>query len=176
MPGVRGGGAVTAAERATCVAVAATLRQVAWAAGSDGEWFHEVADEVERGDVVEWICCPLCQEVMCDGGCPLAVLRAGVVYEPPPKPIEPCRLTVEGARLLADATHRRLADRADRMNRPRFCGMCGEPEHELVVFPALGFELRLCPMLGRDDWFVGDDASVDDPELAVFPPSSRAAS
>lgn len=42
----------------------------------DREWARRTADEIGRYDFDEvgW-CCPICQEVVCDGGCPLYWLR-----------------------------------------------------------------------------------------------------
>lgn len=37
---------------------------------------YGVAEELERvEDVTAWICCPVCEEVICDGGCPLASIK-----------------------------------------------------------------------------------------------------
>lgn len=62
--------------------VAATLRTVAeWGLsfeeGLARDELRDIADQValvEPGDM----CCPVCEEVECDEGCPLAEYRAGV--------------------------------------------------------------------------------------------------
>ncbi len=57
-----------------CRLIAAALRQLAWVEG--GSMLSETADalEIANAETVEW-CCPLCEEVVCDGGCALADLR-----------------------------------------------------------------------------------------------------
>jgi len=56
-----------------------TLRFLAqgWIASEeDREWCLDAADQIEGYDFEEggWVC-PLCQEVVCDAGCPLESLR-----------------------------------------------------------------------------------------------------
>jgi hypothetical protein len=55
--------------------VAATLRMVAQQVRDDQDRLELVAtaDQVERGQ--DDACCPMCQEVTCDTGCPLSALR-----------------------------------------------------------------------------------------------------
>lgn len=56
--------------------VAATLRTVAsWMErDEDVRTLRETADQVERDPAAEW-CCHVCQEVVCDGGCPFEGVR-----------------------------------------------------------------------------------------------------
>ena len=57
--------------------VAATLRTAAeWFSGDDRDMMREVADDAERA----WdsACCPVCEEVTCDEGCPLEHVRAAL--------------------------------------------------------------------------------------------------
>lgn len=58
--------------------VVSTLRFLAgggWVESrSDQEWFIEVADDIERGNLEGT--CPLCQEVECDEGCPVSPHRS----------------------------------------------------------------------------------------------------
>lgn len=71
--------------------IAATLRQVAsWGSSIlisravndlDETELRRLADEVENGDASEWICCPLCEEIDCDGGCPLHDFRAAFHHD-----------------------------------------------------------------------------------------------
>lgn len=59
------------------VIVAATLRQLAgWSLGdrSSGSLL-ELADAVEAENYANSWCCPMCEEVQCDGGCPLEGVR-----------------------------------------------------------------------------------------------------
>jgi hypothetical protein len=67
----------------TVTAVVATLRQIAgWGSSrptTDDGW-RELADAVLIGctadaDELDALCCPMCEEVVCDGGCPLAPVR-----------------------------------------------------------------------------------------------------
>jgi hypothetical protein len=55
-----------------------TLRQVAWVQNMDygSVSLSEMADDVEQAtiDSLSEIC-PLCEEVVCDGGCPLEPVR-----------------------------------------------------------------------------------------------------
>jgi hypothetical protein len=63
---------------------AATLRQVAeWGLRFDGSTvestcgeLHGIANKVEQLDPDDDLCCPVCEEVECDGGCPLESVRA----------------------------------------------------------------------------------------------------
>lgn len=55
-------------------AVAATLRTVAgWVSEDDRDMFYAAAKQTEH----DWDgpCCPVCEEVMCDDGCPLERVR-----------------------------------------------------------------------------------------------------
>lgn len=47
-------------------------------AGHDNQqWLTDVADQIERDpDPANWDCCPICEEVTCDNGCPLSEVRA----------------------------------------------------------------------------------------------------
>jgi len=59
--------------------VALTLRQLAgWGTArqemSDQE-FRDLADQVEATTTTDWWSCPMCEEVVCDGGCPLEHVR-----------------------------------------------------------------------------------------------------
>lgn len=64
-------------------ATAATLRQVAfWGLVFDGgtvestcDELLEIARQVEQLDVADDFCCPVCEEVTCDDGCPLEPVR-----------------------------------------------------------------------------------------------------
>ncbi|BET51779.1 hypothetical protein RGQ21_67610 [Kitasatospora aureofaciens] len=55
--------------------VAATLKQFSWYTNGLLN-FDEIAREVE----LNWdgVCCPLCEEVTCDEGCPLESVREGL--------------------------------------------------------------------------------------------------
>lgn len=55
-----------------------TLRQLGWA--SEGGWFYELADKLDSTEPKDWWSCPLCEETVCDDGCPLSQFREGVVY------------------------------------------------------------------------------------------------
>lgn len=58
--------------------VAATLRTVAWAEREDKPFrMYDTADELDRlADLNENLdCCPVCEEVTCDEGCPLEAVR-----------------------------------------------------------------------------------------------------
>lgn len=58
----------------------ATLRTAAeWLPGEQRDMLREVADQTEW----DWdgACCPLCEEVTCDEGCPLGNLRAPEVLD-----------------------------------------------------------------------------------------------
>jgi hypothetical protein len=55
--------------------VAATLRTVAgWLPDDDRDMLYKAAERTER----DWngACCPVCEEVTCDDGCPLEKVRA----------------------------------------------------------------------------------------------------
>jgi hypothetical protein len=57
-------------------AVVYTLRTVAeWCPTSPKE-LREVAEAVDSMVIEEGLCCPVCQEVDCDEGCPLATVRS----------------------------------------------------------------------------------------------------
>lgn len=62
------------------VAVGGALRYVAGLTHARGredearEWY-EIAAEVEQHDYSDSWCCPLCEELTCDVGCPLEPLR-----------------------------------------------------------------------------------------------------
>lgn len=58
--------------------VVATLRQLASWSEEDclPESLAALAREVEEHDFADSWCCPMCQEIQCDGGCPLAEVRA----------------------------------------------------------------------------------------------------
>ncbi|WP_030757254.1 hypothetical protein [Streptomyces sp. NRRL F-5135] len=59
------------------VTAAATLRTAAeWFSGDDRDTMREVADQAERDR--DGICCPVCEEVDCDEGCPLEHVRAAL--------------------------------------------------------------------------------------------------
>lgn len=45
----------------------------------DRRWLADVAEQMEHQDPAEATCCPLCEEVRCDDGCPLEPLRAHLV-------------------------------------------------------------------------------------------------
>lgn len=60
--------------------VAATLRTAAeWFSGEQRDMLREAADGTERA----WdsFCCPVCEEVTCDEGCPLEHVRARLEEE-----------------------------------------------------------------------------------------------
>lgn len=52
---------------------AATLRQVAFWGDAPPENYIAAAEQVESGYIED--CCPVCEEVRCDEGCPLEHLR-----------------------------------------------------------------------------------------------------
>lgn len=50
-------------------------QQAGWTDDSAAQCeFHSLADQVEAVDGTE-VCCPCCEEVLCDGDCPLAPVR-----------------------------------------------------------------------------------------------------
>lgn len=59
--------------------VMATLRQLAGWCDDDRSpaALAELATVLETEDWADCPCCPMCQEVDCDDGCPLAYVRAG---------------------------------------------------------------------------------------------------
>lgn len=67
---------------AIAAAVGGALRYVAGLTHARGredearEWY-EIAAEVEQHDYSDSWCCPLCEEMTCDNGCPLEPLRRG---------------------------------------------------------------------------------------------------
>jgi hypothetical protein len=63
-------------------ATSATLRTVAeWGPTVTREEFLDVAEQVEAmGDDDGW-CCPVCEEVECDTGCPLEPIRSRSVAQ-----------------------------------------------------------------------------------------------
>lgn len=69
---------------AIVAATAATLRQVAgWGVGDDLEKdFYELATALGTWKS-DGMCCPMCQEVECDEGCPLEPVRAVTVPKDP---------------------------------------------------------------------------------------------
>jgi hypothetical protein len=54
--------------------IAATLRYSASDPLTDKQ-ADDVGNQLEKGTPEEWDCCPLCQEVVCDGHCPLHDVR-----------------------------------------------------------------------------------------------------
>lgn len=57
-------------------AIVETLRSVGWVGVNDGDpWMYETADVIEQGSPEDWDCCPLCEEVTCDDGCPVKPIR-----------------------------------------------------------------------------------------------------
>jgi hypothetical protein len=59
--------------------VIATLRYAAeWLNDDDRNLLSETADQVAAEDPREALCCPVCEEVECDEGCPLAGVRRAV--------------------------------------------------------------------------------------------------
>ena len=50
---------------------------------SDQDWLREVADEIGHLEPSEMCTCPLCQEVACDGGCPMEPHRWDYYLHPP---------------------------------------------------------------------------------------------
>jgi hypothetical protein len=67
----------------TIAAVAATLRYLAGTPSIDNDfrdWMAETAATVAHltADQIRASTCPVCEEMTCDGGCPLAGIRAGV--------------------------------------------------------------------------------------------------
>jgi hypothetical protein len=73
-------------------AIVATLRQVAGWGDVPPEDLVDLADVVEQqdwaagGDDLGGLCCPMCQEVACDAGCPLE----------PERRREPCVVVADG--------------------------------------------------------------------------------
>jgi len=59
--------------------VALTLRQLAgWGVSRldmTDQAFRDLADQVEATTTTDWWSCPMCEEVTCDGGCPLEHVR-----------------------------------------------------------------------------------------------------
>lgn len=62
--------------RERIAATAETLHVVAEWGDVGGEELHRVAEEVATGRVADWMCCPVCEEIACDAGCPLAPVRS----------------------------------------------------------------------------------------------------
>jgi hypothetical protein len=64
----------------TVATIVATLRQVVgWVGLDQADMLREVAQTLEAIDWTEaWetLCCPMCQEITCDDGCPLAGVRS----------------------------------------------------------------------------------------------------
>lgn len=57
-------------------AVAKTLRYVASVSDeAQARWMYDLAEEVENSKPSDWWACPVCEEVICDEGCPLEPLR-----------------------------------------------------------------------------------------------------
>ncbi|MFE1767301.1 hypothetical protein ACFW81_24165 [Streptomyces angustmyceticus] len=69
----------------TVQTVLATLRLVAEQVRDDRDRadLTQTADQIEH--CLDDACCPLCQEVTCDGGCPLRADRAIAMQEPLPR-------------------------------------------------------------------------------------------
>lgn len=69
----------------TVQTVLATLRTVTEQLRDDRDRaaLTETADRIEQG--LDDACCPLCQEVTCDDGCPLRKDRAIAMQPPPPR-------------------------------------------------------------------------------------------
>ena len=57
-------------------AVADTLRTVAEWGPTSPEELRAVAEQVDSMAIRDGWCCPVCQEVDCDEGCPLASVRS----------------------------------------------------------------------------------------------------
>lgn len=58
-------------------ATAATFRQVSLWGQVGADELREVAEQVEYGDVDNWLACPACEEIECDADCPLLPVRSG---------------------------------------------------------------------------------------------------
>jgi hypothetical protein len=43
----------------------------------NARYLLDAADELENTPPDEWVCCPICQEVVCDDGCPACPMRPG---------------------------------------------------------------------------------------------------
>jgi hypothetical protein len=72
---------MTSAER--CEVVLETIKHLGWVTDHNGEsMFADVIWTMEHVEPADWDCCPLCEEVVCDDGCPLYSVRAGVVFDP----------------------------------------------------------------------------------------------
>jgi hypothetical protein len=53
-----------------------TLRTIAcWLTEDDERMLRRVAEAVEHQPPADWLSCPVCEEIECDGGCPLGPLR-----------------------------------------------------------------------------------------------------
>jgi hypothetical protein len=65
--------------RQTQATIVNTLREVGWLHPT----LYEIADEVERWEPGD-ACCPLCEEMTCDEGCPMAEARQlqGKTWDP----------------------------------------------------------------------------------------------
>lgn len=77
-------GVVQPPERAKVVAE--TIRFLSWAFSPHIADFDAWATEIEAHDYSDSWCCPLCQEMECDPGCPLAILRRGLLTNPEEAP------------------------------------------------------------------------------------------
>lgn len=56
--------------------VVATLRQAGgWLDGFPRAELLDEADQIEATDLTDSDCCPACDEIKCDGDCPLATVR-----------------------------------------------------------------------------------------------------
>jgi len=66
----------TTAEKKIIHAIAETLHTIADQGDISAAELHIIANQVATTDVADWWTCPLCEETVCDGGCPLAAIRA----------------------------------------------------------------------------------------------------
>ena len=48
---------------------------------ADRDWCRETAEAIRREDFSDSWCCPLCQEVECDTGCPLETARSAPLQQ-----------------------------------------------------------------------------------------------
>ncbi len=68
-------------EAGILTAVAATLRYIThWDLGECASDLAGIAADVDRlrtapHDDLDWACCPICQEILCDTDCPLSAIR-----------------------------------------------------------------------------------------------------
>lgn len=52
-----------------------TYQQIAECGGITQHQAFEQVEELKRENILDTACCPLCSEVMCDGGCPFEDIR-----------------------------------------------------------------------------------------------------